>query len=128
MFNPGGGGDFCLAVDAGIRIVLMVISTWFQVVPPKFNRGWGCLAGPMQQNICLVDTGIMNSVWSYNSQHGFRWFPQCLAQGVGMSVGQNAAKLLSGSLYWYSRLPLIRGSPHWPNFLVLSEPRCIRSR
>ena len=90
MFNPGEGRclpgpmqqNLCLAVDTCIknivktfvwqlilplvlRILLLVISTWFQVVPLMFNPGEGrwCLPGPLQQNFChVIDTSIKNSV------------------------------------------------------------------
>ena len=75
------------------RILLLVISTWFEVVPPMFNPGEGrCLPGPMQQNFCLaVDTCINNllvistwfhflskTLWNFN----FRFQPEVMVTRV----------------------------------------------
>ena len=55
---------FSLAVETCIKkSVILSFQLGFSWFHQCLSWGWGCLAGPMQQNFCqAVDTGTKNSV------------------------------------------------------------------
>ena len=69
-------------------VMKIFICNWFHMVPAMFDPAQlfrahlGCLAGPLQQTICLAGAIVYSAGCIYSLKIGFRWYLQCLIKRI----------------------------------------------